>query len=65
MDTNLINKRDVAKRINSSEQTVARLVNDGKLPVIRVGNRLKFQVSDIDAYIEANRNAAVKPKESN
>jgi excisionase family DNA binding protein len=41
-----------------SERTIFRLLKEGKLKGFKIGREWRFQESDIDAYIQACRQAA-------
>jgi excisionase family DNA binding protein len=38
-----------------SRATVERLVYRGELPIVKVGGSTRYDVQDLDAYIEINR----------
>lgn len=59
MDTHapLMVTAEVADRLKVSTKTVRRLVAAGSLPAIRVGYSLRFDLADVDAYIEQARTA--------
>jgi excisionase family DNA binding protein len=48
----LLTIADVAYRLAISRDTVYRLVRSGALAPLRVGDRLRFRVSDLEAYLE-------------
>lgn len=43
---------DAARYMNCSRWTVYRLIQDGALKPLKVGSRLRFRPSDLDAYME-------------
>jgi len=45
-----------------SERTILRLLKDGKLTGFKAGREWRFQESDINAYIQAQRQEAVKER---
>jgi excisionase family DNA binding protein len=47
----LLTVNDVAARLSISRDTVYRLVRSGALESVRVGERLRFRVSDLEAYL--------------
>jgi excisionase family DNA binding protein len=53
----LLTQAEVAEILKVSRWTLLRLISRGDLPVIRVGERRRFLMSDVDAYIERNREA--------
>jgi excisionase family DNA binding protein len=42
----------LAGRLAISRDTVYRLVRAGKLPTVRVGERIRFRSEDVDAYLD-------------
>jgi excisionase family DNA binding protein len=56
--TPLLRVNEVAETLAISRRSVYLLVGSGDLPAIRVGERLRFRPSDIDAYLEARKVAA-------
>lgn len=61
----LLTVADVAEWLNVSPSLVYQLVDSGKLPVVRVGNgrgAIRFQTSDVEAYLAASRVQRVKPQ---
>jgi len=47
----LLTINDVAHQLAISRDSVYRLVRSGALPSLRVGERLRFRPSDIEAYL--------------
>lgn len=43
-----------SKVLNVCEGTIYRLVKRGKLPCVRVGNRLRFRTSDLKNWMSEN-----------
>lgn len=50
-------EREVAERLHVSERTVGRLRERGALPFVRVGGQVRFQASDVEAYIASHTQA--------
>ena len=50
----LLSINEVADRLAISRDTVYRMIAR-EVPSYRVGERLRFRASDVDAYIERNR----------
>ncbi len=48
----IIDAKDVAKRLKISYRTVVRLAERGELPAFRIGDLWRFRSGDIDEYIE-------------
>lgn len=53
--TTLLTSTEVAKRLQVSIDTVARLVARRLLPVYRVARCVRFRSSDIEAFLNLNR----------
>jgi len=51
----LLPVRAAADYLGVSRATVERLVSRGQLPVVRVGAATRYDVEDLDAFIETNR----------
>jgi excisionase family DNA binding protein len=51
----LVSTKDAAKLLSVSRWTVARMVNDGTLPVVRHFKHLRIDVRDIDAFIDRSK----------
>lgn len=48
----LLDVKQVAEMLSVSQRLVYTLKNTGKLKSVRIGDRVLFQVSDIEAYIQ-------------
>ena len=48
---------DVAEHLSISLDTARTWLRDGKLPAYKVGKRYKFKLSEVDAWVAANRMA--------
>jgi excisionase family DNA binding protein len=53
----LLRVNDVAALLAIGRRTVYTLVAAGELPAVRVGERLRFRLEDVDAYLERRREA--------
>jgi len=51
----LLNVFDVAAIMQVSEKTVRRLIDNGKLPCIRIGRTIRFFRGDVFRFVEARR----------
>jgi excisionase family DNA binding protein len=47
--------RAAAYYLGVSRATVERLVNRGELPIVKVAGSTRYDVEDLDGYIETNR----------
>lgn len=47
----LLNINEVASALRISKMTVYRLVRDGRLPAVRIGNSLRVHRADLDTYL--------------
>jgi len=47
--------RAAADYLGVSRVTVERLVNRGELPIVKVAGSTRYDVEDLDGYIETNR----------
>lgn len=45
----------VAHRLSVSPRYVRQLIRDKKLPVVRLGQRLRVEAADLQAYVDAQR----------
>ena len=52
--------RDVARHLNVDEKTVYRLVQRGELPGFKVAGTWRFRRSDLEDWIEHQKQAAAK-----
>lgn len=51
---------EAAKRLNVSERFVRKLVSTRQIPYLKVGRLIRFNESDLAAYLESRR---VEPEE--
>jgi len=56
MNEQLMTIKEVADYLNITESTIYTWAQTGKLPAFRVGRLWRFRRSDLDAWLEANRN---------
>ena len=54
MNGALLKPKDVAERMSYSLATVYRLIDSGKLPVVKIGSALRVQEGDLDRLIRQN-----------
>jgi excisionase family DNA binding protein len=47
----LLTVDDLAELLQFKRQSIYNLVHKGKIPFIKVGNALRFNVSDIEKYL--------------
>ncbi len=51
----LNSKRDSGEYLGISESMVAKLVKEGKLPFVKIGDRVLFRQEDLNTFIKKNR----------
>ena len=61
METNnsLSDKKELAKFLKLSEKTVSKKVATGEWPHIRICNRIRFTVAQVNQILEMNRQDVV------
>lgn len=52
--------KEVADFLRVSRQTVYTMVRQGKLPHFRIGNKVRFKRSEIEAMTNTNTNTGVR-----
>jgi excisionase family DNA binding protein len=55
MSGQLLDVKQVEKKLMLSERTIFRLIKSGDLKGFKVGREWRFEESDIDAYIQAQK----------
>ncbi len=58
MSSNAMTVQEVAEYLNVDPKTVYRLVNRGELPGFKVGGSWRFQKTDLDDWIDKQKQAA-------
>jgi excisionase family DNA binding protein len=51
----LVAIRSAAEYLGVSQATIERLVNRGELPIVKVAGSTRYDLEDLDDYIETNR----------
>jgi excisionase family DNA binding protein len=51
----LVDLPEIAKRLGVNERHVRRLVHERRIPHLKWGHLLRFDLDDIDAWLEAAR----------
>lgn len=51
----LLDLHAVAARVNAGESTIRRWAREGKIPVVRLGRRLRFDPRDVEQFIADHR----------
>jgi len=54
----LLDTAAVAERLSTSVRHIRRLVQERRIPVVRVGRLIRFDPVDIDAWLDAHRSSA-------
>ena len=49
---------EVLAYLKVKSRTIYRLIRTGELPAVRVGRQWRFRRSDLDAWLDSQRNAA-------
>ncbi len=66
MSTRLLTARQVAEELAISQSMVYALAARGEIPAVRIGTALRFEPSDVEAFVQACKvPAAVKPSAAN
>ena len=60
LSTQTMTVRDVARHLNVNEKTVYRLVQRGELPGFKVAGAWRFKRSDLEDWIDLQKQAAAK-----
>lgn len=55
----LITIRDVSQLLNTTERHVRSLVQTDRIPYLKVGRLVRFDPSDVHAWLEDNRHTPV------
>ncbi len=54
-----VNLEDIAAHIGLSKDTIRNYIKKEQIPYYRIGKQYKFKVSEIDAWIESGKSAAI------
>lgn len=60
----LVSIEDVAEHLGVSVRHVRRLVYERRIPYVKWGHLLRFDVDDVNAWVAGSRIAAVEPPDS-
>jgi excisionase family DNA binding protein len=60
-ETRLLNISEVADRLGVDVRHIRRLVHERRIPFIKWGHLLRFDPTEIEAWIDQNRRAARQP----
>ena len=60
IDSALLDLTQAANYLGTSERHVRRLWQERRIAVVKVGRRVRFTRSDLDAFIERNRHHALR-----
>jgi excisionase family DNA binding protein len=55
----LLSVAEACKALNVSRQLIYRLIADGQLPVVKIGDRTLFRPRDVAMFVEQNLRASV------
>ncbi|WP_318484493.1 methylation-associated defense system helix-turn-helix domain-containing protein MAD1 [Photobacterium leiognathi] len=56
MSDQIVTIQEVAEYLKLTEKTAYRLASEGKLPGFKVGGSWRFQMKDLDSWIEEQKN---------
>ena len=59
VDTDIMTIKEVSNYLKLAEKTAYRLAAQGKIPGFKIGGSWRFRRSEIDAWIEKQRNDKV------
>lgn len=58
-----LSRREVSKQTGLSERTIQNLTApNGPLPCVRIGRRVLYRPSDLEAFLQARSTASVEPR---
>lgn len=55
MPVNYITSRQLSERLGYHQESIRRMVREGRLPAIRIGKRLRFSIAAIEAFETSSR----------
>jgi excisionase family DNA binding protein len=58
----LLTLDEVAAYLRLSKDTVYRMAQSGKIPASKAGSQWRFRQSEVDAWLERNKNVTNKDK---
>ena len=64
MEETFYTAKQIAEKLGLHPRTVLTFFKQGKIPGLKIGRTWKATEADIDAYLEQQREAARRPKES-
>lgn len=59
-ESRLLTQEEAAEYLNTSKSHVRRLWDRRELAAVKVGNLVRFDLADLDRYIESRRTEAVR-----
>ncbi|MCP4539844.1 MAG: helix-turn-helix domain-containing protein [Chloroflexi bacterium] len=59
----LMRRKELAKKLAVSERTLSRLESDG-LPFFRVGNQMRYEWEEVEAWLKGRPESTEAPKAS-
>lgn len=62
----LVNAKDAAKALGISERTLwqytfGNVAEESRIPAVRIGNRVRYDVNDLRAFIERRKTCKASP----
>ena len=58
VDTKYLSPAELAEILNLDVRTVRKLINEDKLPAVRVGGQWRISEKDFNNFIEKNKNVS-------
>ncbi len=51
----ILDLKGISKYLNISESMIRKLVRERKIPYFRIGNRLKFDINEVNKWIKESQ----------
>lgn len=51
----ILDLKEISNYLNISESKIRKLVKERKIPFFRIGNRLRFNLQEINKWVEKNQ----------
>ena len=60
MNKRLLNVEEAAEYIGSTPGSIYQKVHNGKIPFVKIGRSVRFDIIDLDAFIEQKKKETIK-----